>query len=138
MFPARVSKLNLLQRPTGCSWQTDVEDINPANVCLPTTSRAPAHGVRLTFRRPICFLKSSENSFFRFVLSSSLCPPSLSSCLRTIVQSAAARLHIQKINSNVMGPPASQSRNPSFLPRRDPTGSRTLLWAHCSGLGAWC
>lgn len=43
MFPARVSELHLLQRPAGCSWQPDVEDINPASVCLPARSRATAH-----------------------------------------------------------------------------------------------
>lgn len=44
----------------------------------------------LTFRRPICFLKSSENSFFLLVLSSSPRPLSLSSYLQAIDQSRAA------------------------------------------------
>lgn len=42
------------------------------------------------------------------------------------------------MNSNVTSPPASQSRNPSFLPRTDPAESRRLLWARRSGLRSSC
>lgn len=38
-----------------------------------------------TFRRFICFLKRSEKSFFLFVPSSSLLPPSPSSCLQGVM-----------------------------------------------------
>lgn len=97
----------------------------------------PSNG-GLTFRRPICFLKNSENSFFLFAGSSSLCLPSPSSYLQGDSSVHGCMVTQKWMHSKVRSPPASQSRSPSFLPRRDPAGSRKLLWARHTALWSWC
>lgn len=88
-----------------------------------------------TFRSFICFLKSSENSFFLFAPSSSPLPPSSSSYLRgersALLSSSRGGFWRRR--------PAFRSRSPSFPLRRAPAGSRRLLWARCSEPPlSWC
>lgn len=78
-----------LPRPT--RWQQLAHRCEGHKPCQRLPSRHIPRNGRLTFRRPICLLKSSEKSFFLLVPSSSLCLPSLSSYLQATVQSTAAR-----------------------------------------------
>lgn len=90
-----------------------------------------------TFRSFICFLKSSENSFFLFAPSSSPLPPSSSSYLQgdTSTWRSSSRDSCDLDRSR----PAFQSRSPSFLLRRGSAGSRRRLWVRCSGPPrSWC